>query len=88
MKTLQEHRNKLIKAYRERLLEYTSLFDLKMKMMEERICPKCGIATCVGDRFYFRCLNTKNDCNFKLSEAEYNLIVDGREGILWRKIRK
>ena len=49
MKTLKEHRNKLIKAYREELEGYDNLFDLKMKMMKERVCPKCGERTRVGD---------------------------------------
>jgi NADH pyrophosphatase NudC (nudix superfamily) len=85
MKTIKEHQDILVKHYKENIKEYDNIFDLKMKMINERICPACGEHTRVSSmRYWFEC----SECNFKITDKEYSLISEGRKGILFNKIRK
>ena len=78
MKTIQDHKEALMKYYKEIVEEYDNLFDLRCYMLEKGICPRCGTSSTrwSSKGGYFPC----NECGFNMTEWEINQTIDDYHG--------
>lgn len=88
MKTKNDHIKVLMKYWKRYYTDggFPTIFDLKKEMIERNICPRCG----THSRGHFsdtalKCY--KNNCGIKITDKEYNMILDGKKGILRKKLK-
>ena len=88
MKTRKEHIKSLIEYWKTYYTDggFPTLFDLKKDMIERNICPRCGIRSRAHvSELALKCY--EDNCGVKITDKEYSMILDGKKGILTRKLK-
>jgi len=92
MKTLGDHRRRIMSHYRNTIENYKTLFDLRVHMISINLCPSCGkyLNRYSSVNGHFPCIS----CDFNLTELEvrkisedYRISLKMKMSILNRKLK-
>jgi hypothetical protein len=85
LNTIDEHKEAILNHIERSLEEYTTLFGIRLHMINGRLCPRCGYGnfypnnSSIGIRCY--------ECGFYLTEKELETIING-EVMLEKKAKR